>query len=54
MYRVELSNGHRVLAFIAGKTRVRAASFALGDRVRLAMSPYDLSTGRIILEKQTV
>jgi translation initiation factor IF-1 len=54
MYRVELANGHRVLAFLTGKARARAAGFALKDRVRLALSPYDLSTGRIIVEEETI
>ncbi len=53
MYRVELSNGHRVLAFVAGKARARVAPRAPGDKVRLAMSPYDLSKGRIIVHSQT-
>jgi len=52
-YRVELANGHRVLAYVAGKARSSFAALALGQTVRLAMSPYDLSEGRIVLEKQT-
>ena len=54
MYRVELANGHRLLAFVAGKARASFAGLALGDKVRLELSPYDLSAGRIILEKQTI
>ena len=54
MYRVELANGHRLLAFVAGKARSRLPGLVLGDRVRLALSPYDLSTGRIIVEEQTI
>ena len=53
-YRVELDNGHRVLAFVTGRARMSFARLALGDRVRLAMSPYDLSEGRIIVETQTI
>ncbi len=53
-YRAELANGHRVLAFIAGRARLRVAGPAVGDTVRLQMSPYDLSEGRIILERQTI
>ncbi len=53
MYRVELSNGHRVLAYMAGKARLSFARLALGDSVRLEMSPYDLSKGRIIVDSQT-
>jgi len=52
-YRVELSNGHRLLGFVAGKVRLSFARLALGDKVRLELSPYDLSSGRIIVEKQT-
>jgi len=53
-YRVELSNGHRVLAFVTGKARMNFARFALGDKVSLEMSPYDLSEGRIIVEAETI
>jgi len=49
-YRVELPNGHRVVGFLAGKTRLRFVRFGLGNRVRLEMSPYDLSEGRIVTE----
>ena len=54
MYRIELANGHRVLAYVGGKARLSFAHLATGDRVRLEMSPYDLSKGRIIVEKQTI
>jgi translation initiation factor IF-1 len=54
MYRVELSNGHRVLAYVAGRARLGFGPLAAGDRVRLEMSPYDLSKGRIIVEAQAV
>jgi translation initiation factor IF-1 len=50
MYRIELDNGHRVRAYAAGKARLGFARLAVGDRVRLEMSPYDLSEGRIIVE----
>ena len=49
-YRVVLANGHRVLAFVAGRRKFSFPGFVCGDRVRLAMSPYDLSEGRILLE----
>ncbi len=49
-YRVELANGHRVLAFVAGRARLSVGQLLLGAKVRLAMSPYDLSEGRILLE----
>jgi translation initiation factor IF-1 len=51
--RVELANGHRVLAYVAGKARLSFARLAPGDRVELEMSPYDLSVGRIIVEDRT-
>ena len=50
MYRVELANGHRLLAYVTGKARLGFARLTAGDRVRLEMSPYDLSEGRIIVE----
>ena len=49
-YRVELANGHRVLAFVSGRARLTFVRFALGDKVNLEMSPYDLSEGRILVE----
>jgi len=54
MYRVELANGHRLLAFVPGKARLSFACLAPGDKVRLELSPYDLSAGRIIVETQTI
>ena len=54
IYRVELTNGHRLLAFVAGKARLSFARLAPGDKVRLELSPYDLSEGRIIVEVQTI
>lgn len=48
MYRVELANGHRVLAHFKGRARVNAAVLALGARVMLEMSPFDLSNGCIV------
>jgi translation initiation factor IF-1 len=53
-YRVQLANGHRLLAFVAGKARLGFARLALGEKVRLELSPYDLSVGRIILKTQTI
>jgi translation initiation factor IF-1 len=49
-YRVELANGHRLVAFVAGKARTGFASLPLGARVNLEMSAYDLSEGRIVVE----
>jgi len=50
MYRVELSNGHRLLAFVAGKAKHGFAGLTPGNKVKLQLSPYDLSEGRIIVE----
>ena len=46
-YQVELANGHRLRAFVAGKARRQRIRLAPGDKVTVEMSPYDLSTGRI-------
>jgi translation initiation factor IF-1 len=48
-YWAELSNGHKVLAFIAGKAKQKSAQLAPGDKVQLRLSPYDLSKGRIMV-----
>jgi len=53
-YRVQLANGHRLLAFVAGKARLGFARLTLGEKVRLELSPYDLSVGRIILKTQII
>jgi len=47
MFRVELANGHKVLAHISGKIRVHYIRILPGDRVLVELSPYDLSRGRI-------
>ncbi len=47
MFRVELKNGHIVLAHISGKMRLNFIRILPGDRVKLEMSPYDLTRGRI-------
>lgn len=46
-FRVELDNGHEVLAHISGKMRMNYIRILPGDRVRLELSPYDLARGRI-------
>ncbi|MGF1638969.1 MAG: translation initiation factor IF-1 [Cyclobacteriaceae bacterium] len=48
MFRVELSNGHQVIAHISGKMRMHYIKILPGDKVKLEMSPYDLSKGRIV------
>jgi translation initiation factor IF-1 len=47
MFRVELENGHTIIAHISGKMRMHYIKILPGDRVQLEMSPYDLSKGRI-------
>lgn len=47
MFRVELENGHKVLAHISGKMRMHFIKILPGDRVTVELSPYDLSRGRI-------
>lgn len=47
MFRVELENGHNVLAYLSGKMRKYYIRVLLGDRVKVEMSPYDLTRGRI-------
>jgi translation initiation factor IF-1 len=47
MFKVELDNGHVVLAHISGKMRMHFIKILPGDRVTLELSPYDLSRGRI-------
>ncbi len=47
MFRVELKNGHKILAHISGKMRMHYIRILPGDIVKVEMSPYDLSRGRI-------
>lgn len=48
MFRVELANGHIVLAHVSGKIRLNFIRILPGDRVLLELSPYDLNRGRIV------
>lgn len=48
MFRVELENGHRVLAHISGKMRMHFIKILPGDKVSVELSPYDLNRGRIV------
>ncbi len=48
MFRVELANGHRVLAHVCGKMRMHFIRILPGDKVRVELSPYDVSRGRIV------
>ncbi len=47
MFRVELENGHKVLAHVSGKIRMNFIRILPGDKVKIELSPYDLSRGRI-------
>jgi translation initiation factor IF-1 len=51
MFRVELPNGHKVLAHISGKMRMHYIKILPGDTVRVQLSPYDLSRGRIVFRE---
>lgn len=48
MYRVELENGHKVLAHVSGKMRMNFINILPGDKVKVELSPYDLTRGRIV------
>ena len=48
MFRVGLQNGHEVIAHISGKMRMHYIKILPGDKVRIEMSPYDLTKGRIV------
>ncbi len=52
MFRVELENGHVVLAHISGKMRLHFIRILPGDKVTIEMSPYDLTKGRIVYRKK--
>ena len=47
MFRVELDNGHKILAHISGKMRMHIIRILVGDKVKVQLSPYDLTRGRI-------
>lgn len=55
-FKVRLDNGHEVLAYLSGKMRKHYIRVLLGDRVRVELSPYDLTRGRIVYrhKKQVV
>ena len=48
MFRVELQNGHEVIAHLSGKMRMHYIKILPGDKVKIEMSPYDLTKGRIV------
>lgn len=52
MFRVELPNGHKILAHISGKMRMHFIKILPGDKVKVQLSPYDLNRGRIIFRNK--
>ena len=52
MFRVELENGHKVLAHISGKMRMHFIKILPGDKVTVELSPYDLTRGRIVFRER--
>jgi len=52
MFRVEMEGGHKVLAHISGKMRMHYIKILPGDKVKVELSPYDLSRGRIIYREK--
>ena len=52
MFRVELENGHVVIAYISGKMRKNYIRILTGDKVTVEMTPYDLSKGRIVFRSR--
>ena len=53
-FQAELSNGHRLTAFVAGRDKKIFAGAKAGDKVRLQLTPYDLSVGRILVETKKI
>ncbi len=53
-FRVRLDNGHEVLAYLSGRMRKYYIRILLGDKVRVEMSPYDLTRGRIVYRQRRV
>jgi translation initiation factor IF-1 len=51
-FRVELENGHKVLAHVSGKMRMYFIRILPGDKVKLELSPYDLTKGRIVYREK--
>ena len=52
MFKVELENGHQVLAHSSGKMRMHRIRILPGDRVKVQLSPYDLTRGRIVFRQK--
>ena len=54
MFRVELENGHEIICHISGKIRINNIRIMPGDKVKVEMSPYDLTKGRIVLRLKNI
>jgi len=52
MFRVQLENGHKVLAHISGKMRMHYIKILPGDKVKIELSPYDLGRGRVVYRER--
>ena len=52
MFRVDLSNGHKIIAYVSGKMRLNFINILQGDKVKVEVSPYDLSRGRIVFRSK--
>lgn len=53
-YRVELANGHHLLAFVAGRVKQTFAGLIAGEKVMVQLSPYDLSSGRVLVGTEKI
>jgi len=53
-FHAQLSNGHRLTAFVVGRDKKNFAGAKAGDEVRLQLTPYDLSVGRILVETRNL
>jgi translation initiation factor IF-1 len=52
LFRIELANGHRLLAHVSGKRRLAFERMSIGDTVKLELSPYDMSKGSILAAEE--
>jgi len=53
-YWVELANGHQLLAFVAGQAKKAFEGFKVGEKVKLRLTPFDLTTGQILVGTKTI
>lgn len=53
MYKIELENGHKIIAYASGKMKKNKIRVLMGDSVKVEMSPYDLSKGRVTFRSRT-